>query len=156
MRKALKFIVPGVCIIVVVITFNMIYDIQQRIEEKQYGTDNIAIDNENIVQEENMTNTENTNIENTTENTNISDNSQNIIEDDNVVSEDEDKLSSSKQEQAIELVKQYWGEDNSVYFTNEGVTSNGEYTVAVRQKTSTTVKDYFIVNLETKKVEIHY
>lgn len=154
MRKALKFIVPGVCILVVVITFYMIFDIQNKVEQKQYGTDYITA--ENVVQNKNITNIENTNIENTTENTNILNNSQNIIEDDNVVSEDEDKLSNSKQELAIELVKQYWGEDNSVYFTNEGVTSNGEYTVAVRQKTSTTVEDYFTVNLETKKVEIHY
>ena len=154
MKKALKFIVPGVCILVVVITFYMIFDIQSKVEENQYGTGDIVI--ENMIQEDNITNTENTNIQNITSNTNILDNFENTIEDDNVIAEDEDKLSSSKQEQAIALVKEYWGEDSSVYFTNEGVTSAGEYTVAVRQKTSTTVKDYFIVNLETKKVEVHY
>lgn len=153
MRKALKFIVPGVCILVVTITFNMIYDIQQKIEEKKYGTDNIYVE-ENVIQEENIVTEENEVMNN--EITNETLGSQNIVEDDNIVSEEKDKLSTTNQEKAIELVKQYWGEDNTVYFTNEGVNSNGEYTVAVRQKTSTAVKDYFKVNLETKKVEIDY
>ena len=97
MKKALKFIVPGVCILVVVITFYMIFDIQSKVEEKQYGTSDIDVGN--IVQEENITNAENTNIQNATYNTNILYNSENVIEDDNVVSEDEDKLSGSKQKQ---------------------------------------------------------
>jgi hypothetical protein len=153
MKKAWKFVVPGVCVFVIIITFNMLYDMQQRIEEENYGTDDIAVE-ENIIDEENKINSENEAVSN--DFTNSLENSQNIIEDDNVVLEQDDKLSTTNQEKAIELVKQYWGEDSTVYFTNEGVNSNGEYTVAVRQKTSTAVKDYFKVNLETKKVEIEY
>ena len=153
MKKAWKFVVPGVCILVVVITFYMIFDIKYKVEEENYGTNDIAVEEE-FIDEENIVNPGNEAVSN--EVTNSLENSQNIVEDDNIVLEQEDKLSTTNQEKAIELVKQYWGEDSTVYFTNEGVNSNGEYTVAVRQKTSTAVKDYFKVNLETKKVEIDY
>lgn len=154
MRKALKFIVPGVCIIIVIITFVMLFDIQNKVEEVNYGTENIAVD-DNMVDEEWIENT--TSEENVIEDdTNTVEYSENIVEDEYVVAPEEDKLSNVYQESATDLVKKYWGEDNTVYFTNEGVNNNGEYIVAVRQKTSTTVKSYFKVNLETKTVEIDY
>ena len=153
MKKALKFIVPGVCILVVVITFAILFDLQNKVEEVNYGTENIADD---MVDEEWIENTiteeENILVDNTT----IVENSENVIEDDYVTNPEEDELSNVNQESATDLVKKYWGEDNTVYFTNEGTNSNGEYIVAVRQKTSTTVKSYFKVNLETKTVEIDY
>ena len=156
MRKALKFIVPGVCILVVVITFVMLFDIQNKVEEANYGTENIVADEDFLVDSEWVENTV-TAEENVVENNNITANdSKNIVEDDYIVNPEEDELSNVNQESAIDLVKKHWGEDNTVYFTNEGINFNGDYIVAVRQKTSTTVKSYFKVNLETKIVEIDY
>ena len=63
---------------------------------------------------------------------------------------------TNKKEEAINLVKQEWGEDNSVIFTCDSVTSDGEYIIAVISKESATVKNYFKVNLENKTVEIKY
>lgn len=152
MRKYLKIIVPIICVLVVAVTFFMIFDISRKVEKQNYSTENIT-DSENVADNENTTNTtsvdtdENTVTDNTT--------SSNEVEDE-IVSNEDDKLSSSKQESAIEIMEEYWGEDNSVYFTNEGVDNNGNYIVAVRQKTSTTVKDYYKINIKTKAVEIYY
>ena len=153
MKKALKFIVPGICILVVGITFYMIFDIQNKVEEKNYGTENIA-DNDEEIEEENITDSNTANVEDEEVENNTTE-ADNTVEDDNLMSE-EDKSANSNQEKAINLVKEYWGEDSSVYFTNEGTNSKGEYIVAVRQKTSTTVDDYFKVNIETEEVEVDY
>lgn len=148
MRKWLKFIVPGICIFVVAITFFMLFDMQNKIEKEKYGVENIdSSDETNTIQ--NLVNTNVSDIENKNE-------VNNIIEEEHVVDEEEDKFSKTKQEKAIDLVKEYWGEDSTVYFTNEGINSNGEYMVAVRKKTSTTVEDYFKVDIEKETVEIDY
>lgn len=145
MRKALKFIIPGICILVVVITFYMIFDMQEKVEQENYGVENISD------KEENITDTEIYKVDNTVNKT-----SENTIEDSKVLSDEEDNFSSKKAKSAIDLVKEYWGEDSTVYFTNEGVNSKGEHIVAVRQKTSTIVKNYFKVNLETQEIELDY
>lgn len=159
MNKKLKIIVPIVCVLVVIIAFYMIFDIKGKVEEKNYGTNNIEVNNtvdnenttaeENVVDEENIVEKNNTISENTTiEKVNTTDKEE--------VSEEEDIYSSTKLDQARDLVKKSWGDDDTVYFTTEGVNSDGLYMVAVREKSSTAVKNYFKVNLETKKVEIDY
>lgn len=157
MRKALKFIVPGICILVVAVTFYLMFRLQNEVEEEAYSASNISED-ENVVENENVANTENVvDDSNTVDNTtNSTTSANNVVEEEHVEQEEDSTLSTTNQEKAIDLVKDYWGEDNTIYFTNEGVTKEGEYIVAVRQKTSTTVKDYFKVNLESKKVEIYY
>lgn len=156
MRKALKFIVPTLCVLIVIITFYMIFDIQNKVEKENYNTNNV-FDEENIVSEENVVDVENEINENTSiSNTSIKADDENIVTNDNVVAEEDDVLSTTNQDRALQIVKEYWGEDNTVYFTNEGVDSQGKYTVAVRQKTSTAVKNYFKVDLETKQIEIEY
>lgn len=159
MRKYLKFIVPIVCVLVVIVTFYMIFDIRSKIEEKNYNTDNISVDEnevseENIVEEENTVSEENTIAEENTvsKETNTVENTSSKEE----VSEEEDTYSTKKLDEAKALVKKAWGEDDTVYFTNEGLNSEGLYMVAARDKTSTAVKNYFKVNLDTKKVQVDY
>ena len=163
MKKGFKVVVPLICVAVVGVTFYMIIDIKNKVEKVNYGTDDIKnteFDNNtsNIESEINEDNeTENVVSTNTTE---LNTTNDNTINSTNVVSEEvteEDAYSSNKFEQAIKLVQNKWGEDSSVYFTSEGVDNkSGLYLVAVRDKSTTAVKNYFKVNLETKKVEIDY
>lgn len=156
MRKSLKIIVPIICVIVVIITFWMIFDIRDRVEEVNYGTNDIEVNKvvESEEVEENVVEEDNTVVEetaNTTTNTVLDTNTVN-----EEVSTDDDVYSKNKLDQAKNLVQKAWGEDDKVYFTNEGINSDGLYMVAARDKTSTAVKNYFTVNLETKKVQVDY
>lgn len=161
MRRNLKIIVPIASVIVVIVTFYMIFDIRQKVEEVNYGTNDIEanevidFEDENEVESENIV-VENTTVDNTTvtENTNTTSDKNTTVKEE--VSEEEDTYSKNKFDQAQSLVEKAWGKDDNVYFTNEGVNSEGLYMVAVRDKTSTAVKNYFKVNLDTKKVEIDY
>lgn len=63
---------------------------------------------------------------------------------------------TDKKQEAINLVKQMWGEDDTVTFRCDSITANGEYIIAVYSTQSATVKNYFKVNLETKNVEVDY
>lgn len=158
MRKYLKYIVPIVCVLVVIVTFYMIFDIKSKVDEQYYNTDNIVVDeneveDENVVEVENTVEDENVVEENTLpQDTNTVENTLSKEE----VSEEEDSYSTKKLDEAKALVKKAWGDDDTVYFTNEGLNSEGLYMVAARDKTSTAVKNYFKVNLDTKKVQVDY
>lgn len=161
MKKGLKIIVPLICIIIVGITFYMIYDIRNKVEEINYGTNDIEVNEveeeikveiENIVEENDDTNT----VENETSTNTVVANTTDTNTVQEEVSDDEDAYSKNKLDLAKSLVQKSWGEDSTVYFTNEGINSEGLYMVAARDKTSTAVKNYFKVNLNTKKVEVDY
>ena len=71
----------------------------------------------------------------------------------------EEEINQTKQEneaseeKALELVKQEWGEDDTVYYTvdnNNGTT----YNISVRDKTTTETLAEYKVNLNTNSVEI--
>ena len=153
MRKYFKFIVPIICIVVVIITFYMIFDIRSKVEEVNYGTEDIELNEEKedvIVEEQNVVE-ENTDLEDKNEDENATNTSQK-----EEISEKEDRYSKEKLDEAISLVQKAWGEDSTVYFTNEGLNSEGLYMVAARDKTSTTVRNYFKVNLDNKSVQVDY
>lgn len=63
---------------------------------------------------------------------------------------------TDKKEQAINLVKEYWGQDDDATFRCDSVTTNGEYIIAVSSKKSATVSGFFRVNLENKTVEVEF
>ena len=67
----------------------------------------------------------------------------------------EDLSGRNEKEKAVTLVAKEWGEDSSVYFTNEGI-SNGLYIVAVRDKSNTSVKMFYKVDLKNNKVEVDW
>lgn len=149
MKKWLKIILPVICVLAVVIAFVLLFYMKGKTEQTSSEND---VNTTNVISNTN-TNT-NTSIENNfVENTTIV--SEDTVED-AVMSGEEDRYAEDKQEKAIELVKEKWGEDDTVYFTNESVNSDEEYIVAVRQKSSTAVKNYFKVNIKTGTVTIDY
>ena len=56
----------------------------------------------------------------------------------------------------LKLVKEKWGEDDTVSFTCDSITSDGEYVVAVNSIQKASVLNYFRVNLEKKTVVVDY
>lgn len=89
---------------------------------------------------------------------------QNVVVQDNLISspeknayESETNVGTTDSKQiAINLVKEYWGEDDTVTFTCDSVTSNGEYIIAVNSKKTASVNGYYKVNIEKKTVEVYY
>lgn len=177
MKKSVKIGFPIVCVVIVGGTLIALANLQNKVKENA----NIKIQNNepnsvNVVYEnrnehenyydneiENKTNTNE--IENTT-NTNIS-NTTNNVENATTVKnttntttsksteETEDADNISDKDRAISLVQKEWGSDPSVYFTSEGM-SSGNYIVAVRDKSNTSVKMFYKVNLQNNTVEIDW
>lgn len=158
-NMGIKIILPIICVIIVVVTFVLLFDMKKKAGNNEANnivdTENVVentntnIVEENIIEENTIVNeTETNTVSNTVENTNAVQSE--------VVSSSEDNLSADKQAKAAKLVAEHWGEDNSVYFTNESVASKNEYIVAVRDKSTTEVKEYFRVNIETGKVKVEY
>lgn len=151
-KNILKYAFPIICVIIVIVAFYMIFNIRSRVDDELYNTndiadntevENYAVENEteNEVENEVTNDTANETVENTS-------NVQNVL----IEEEDIEEGSTAKKQEAINLVKKQWGEDNTVSFRCETVNSKGEYVVAVVYEG--TVKAYFNVNLETKSVEI--
>ncbi|MBQ7410773.1 MAG: hypothetical protein IJW20_05280 [Clostridia bacterium] len=109
------------------------------VEENEVGTNTIENEVENEVDEEPI-------IENVTE----------LEPQGSVYETNSDIGTTDKKQQAINLVKEKWGEDDTVTFRCDSVNSKGEYVIAVVSKETATVKNYFKVNLNTKLVEIDY
>lgn len=55
----------------------------------------------------------------------------------------------SNKEKAMEIVKKDWGEDNSVYFSFEGI-ENGKYIISVREEATTRTVNTYAVNVESE------
>jgi FtsZ-interacting cell division protein ZipA len=77
-------------------------------------------------------------------------------EENNVYEEDSNVGSTDKKQEAINLVKQTWGEDDTVTFSCDSVTSDGKYVIAVSSKTEARVLNYYKVDLTKKTVEVDY
>ena len=73
----------------------------------------------------------------------------------NVYESQTDVGTTDKKQQAINLVKEKWGEDDTVTFRCDNI-SNGEYIVAVVSKQTASVQNYFRVNLEKQTVTVDY
>lgn len=162
--RKLLLCVPVLCVIAVVATFYMIFDMNKKIEEKNYNVDDINNEAENnISNDENSLDNENTNSENVlnsttnsnSTNNNSSDNSKNT----NInVSENKEPVgnltdSTDKKEQAINLVKKNWGNDNTIVFDCY-VNSNDEYIVTV-STTAGKVISYYKVDLEKGQIDLY-
>lgn len=107
-----------------------------------------SIDNEAKSALDNFNKTMKNKTKNTIE-TNISKNKTNT----NKAEEVKEEKTISDKDKAIAMVQDEWGVDSSVYFTNEGL-SNGYYIIAVRDKSNTSVKMFYKVNLEENTVEM--
>lgn len=113
--------------------------------ENNTGEEN-TIETENVVEE----NTSTENVENKISEPTSS------VQTPNVYEENTDVGTTDKKQEAINLVKEKWGEDNSVSFRCDSITAKGEYIIAVVSTETASVKNYFKVNLENKLVEIDY
>lgn len=174
-----KILISIICIIIaiilVVVAFRVTFEITRKNNESNLNNNTVQ---ENKVNENNLV--ENTILENKSKNENsiienkVSDTSNKNITDkvvpanqsapttgtsvapSSVVYESTDIGSTDKKQQAIELVKKQWGEDDTVSFRCDSVTSEGEYIIAVISSESASVKNYFRVNINTKTVEVDY
>lgn len=167
MRRSTKIIIAGLCIFVVALTLFLIFDMQRQLSKRNL---NNPIE-ENTATNSNSTSNVQANTTNTAKNENNTVNetvtknevTQNVVEQNTVKNNDVIQETEMNQvveteknnETAIDLVKKKWGaDDESVYYTNEGINDTGEYLVAVRSKESTFAIANFKVNMSTKEVEI--
>ena len=157
--RKLLFCVPILCVIAVVATFYMIFDMNKKIEDRNYNvdlendyTDNESneISNTNILENINQNNTENI-----SSNDNSSSNSNEDTFSSNTPKEPTGDLTNSTDNKqiAIDLVKKSWGEDDTVLFDCY-VNSNGEYIVTI-SSTSGKVISYYKVDLEKEYIELY-
>ena len=167
MSKKVKIII--VIILVVIVCIICFFSLRNSIKTEEVNNDiqNIITENkvsENIL-EENMIETENTideenkmveDIGNEMQNNNLEETHSEVVPSSSVYESNSDLGTTNKKQEAIELVKEKWGEDSSVDFRCDSVTTNGEYIIAVLSIETATVRNYFRVNLENKTVEIDY
>lgn len=156
------YVVPVLCIIAVGALFYMLFDMNSKIEEKNYGVDtNSSSENTNTIknndnninttsQENNVINNNSNNTENTIDNNTSNSNNNN-----SQTQEPTGNLTNSteKKEQAIEIVKKEWGEENDVLFDCY-VNNNGDYIVTI-STISGSVISYYKVDLDKKTIEIY-
>ena len=144
-------IVIIIAIIAIIIAFVNPFNNEETGAEALNDTEmNVETNNEELNTEA-INNTETNNIENTEQEDNT------ITEEvnDDVIEEEpeqeastSDNANNSNEEKAIELVRNEWGEDNSVYFDLAGVTSDGKYRVSVNKDTR--VLAWYIVDIENE------
>lgn len=120
---------------------------------------NFTISNEIIENvEKSLNNTTNSTEDETITEQNIVDEIQDNVEENTVVQESNDKeLKQTNEEKARELVKEEWGEDDTVYFkrekNNENENSDTVFFFSVRNSDTSATLAIYKVDLETEKVE---
>lgn len=155
MNKWIKIGFPILCVLVVVVTFYLLHNAQSKIKTKE-ETNTTKVENVvNEVEEENTVEVENTvnevepeEIKTTVEQGGAS--SASLYEKNN------DAGSTQKKNEAIQLVKENWGADDTVTFRCDQVTGDGIYVIAVVSKQTGNVQNYFRVNLDDKIVQVDY
>ena len=112
---------------------------------------------------QNVTNTTEENENTTSDNNTTNVESQNVTEvveqpvtNNQIYESDSDIGTTDKKQEAINLVKDVWGEDNTVMYRFDNITSDGKYIIAVVSLKTASVKNYFKVDLNTKQVEVDY
>lgn len=101
----------------------------------------------NVIEENTINNTINNNIVNENNNTLNQNVVNNIIKEQEVDKETIEKEVNSK-EKAIDIAKNDWGEDSSVYFSYEGI-DNGKYIVYVRDNETTRVLRIYTIDVNS-------
>ena len=117
------------------------------------NTQNTTNDVENTTENE-TTNTENKvaeEVSNDNQNT-----SEEPVTNNQVYESNTDFGTTDKKQEAINLVKGVWGDDDTVTYRCDSITSDGKYIVAVVSLETASVKNYFKVDIDTKQVEVDY
>lgn len=155
-----KIAIIVVCVILVVISICAVF-----FNKKDNLEENNNVTNTELKNNVNETNTEN-GVEENTINNEIVENQEQIKTEPNtgtsvvpssaIYESNSDVGTTDKKQEAINLVKNYWGEDSDATYRCDYVDSNGEYIIAVSSIQTASVKGYFRVNLEKKSVDIEY
>ena len=148
MKKVIIYIVAIILVVILGVVLGK--SIKKNTEANPTSSNNIVNMTNNIANNTNQNKTENktNNIENKIDDeTQEYQNNQEETKDGPVVDEKTDT------EKAISIVKKDWGDDNSVYFAEDGRTGTGEYIVCVREKETTNALAWYTVNVETGTFE---
>lgn len=86
------------------------------------------------------------------ENNTVTEPENNIIENNETVDKEVSKL--SPEDQAKQLAKDNWGEDDTVYFSFEEVNSEGRYVISVRDKATTRALEWLYIDVETGTIDM--
>lgn len=159
-----KIIIALICVVIAVVLGIVAFRVSFELTRKNNET-NI---NNNTVQEnkvkENAT-VENTTIENKVKNETVEPEEQtntepntgtSVVPSSAIYETNTDVGTTDKKQEAINLVKNYWGEDSDATYRCDYVDSNGEYIIAISSIQSASVKGYFRVNLDKKTVDVEY
>lgn len=151
-----------ICIAIVAVVIAIIICVVIFKQDKNTMSANSNTTIENVVNNEIANNVENVAVENTVvENTTeeqVIENEQLETKDfsNNIYESGSDAGTTNKKEEAINLVKEQWGADDTVTFTCDSITSDGIYIIAVASKERAVVLNYFRVDLATKTVTVDY
>lgn len=162
MSNKMKIIIAVVVILLTVVCGVSAFYVTSNHDEDNNNIveNNTIIENEfieeNIV-DENTMQENGVKLENNTQNTTpVIENVTSVAPQGTAYESNSDVGTTNKKQEAINLVKQEWGEDSTVTFSCDSVTAKGEYIIAVTSLETATVKNYFIVNLENKTVTVDY
>ncbi len=156
MNKWIKIGFPFLCVVVVLFTFYLLHNAEKKIEEKETNENSTKVENVvNEIEEENEVEVEN--VVNTTEPEEI----KTVVQESgasasSLYEKNNEAGSTQKKNEAIQLVKENWGADDTVSFRCDQVTGDGIYVIAVVNKQTGNVQNYFRVNLEDKIVQVDY
>jgi len=150
----IKYIIILV-IVIVAATYLGIVLSEENIQETNKNLDTVA---NNVITNSIVNNS----INNTIENNNIVNDINNTVETttENIITDKEEKpyeeieTENKKIEKAVQIVKEHWGEDNSVVIQYDGWQHEGKYVVVVRDAQTRNTKFEFYVDIETGKYEI--
>lgn len=114
-------------------------------------------------EEKEVTQTGANTIKNTTGNTITNNTEKNEMVENNTIEPEVNKIENnnietgttelSPKEQAIQIVKENWGEDETVYFSYDGI-KDGKHVVCVRESSTTKELYRYYVDIETGSFEI--
>lgn len=124
-------------VIIIILIFAGVY-VAKKIsgDNKTVKTGTNTIAKENKVEEEN----------NLTQNT--------VEPEENKSEENHVSNTENKEEEAKEIVKNNWGEDDSVYYSYDGIDEDGRYIICVRDKATTKALFWYYVDMETGTFDI--
>ena len=77
-----------------------------------------------------------------------------IIENNNVEQDENTNNKQAPEEKAKQIVKENWGEDDSVYFSYDGKDEKGRYVICVREISTTKELYRYYVDVETESFDI--
>lgn len=152
-----KIAIIAICVVLVIISVFAVFfnkkdnpvennNVNNEVIENETNTENLV--EENIIQNEIVEPEEQINTEPNTGTT--------VVPSSAIYETNSDVGTTDKKQEAINLVKNYWGEDADATFRCDYVDSNGEYIIAITSLQSASVKGYFRVNIEKKTVEVEY